>query len=116
MLPSLSSHFSFQSLRDNIAHQNKAANDLEWKKEKLDRKNSENNFFPWPCIGLFQALSVLETAKVRLGLSGVLLTIGWGESYQLGRVSIMLFLFLLLVPALPIITQAPPACHRMREE
>lgn len=65
---------------------------------------------------LFQVLSMLETAKVRLGLSGVLLAIGWGDGCQLGRVSIMLFLFLLQVPALPIIAQAVPACHRMREE
>lgn len=36
--PSLSSHFSFQSLRDNIAHPNKDANGQEWEKEKLDWK------------------------------------------------------------------------------
>lgn len=65
---SLSGHFCFQSLRDNIVHQNKNADGQERRKEALLwKKPWHREFFLFlpGIISHFEALSVLETAKVR---------------------------------------------------
>lgn len=89
----LSSHFCFQSFRDNVAHQNKKANGQERGKERLVWKSSglEKDFFfclfspPRLCIRLFQSSSTPEIAKVRLA------AVSWFSeglcscAYRLGR-------------------------------
>lgn len=91
-----SSHFCFQSLRDNIVHQSKNANGQERRKETLVWKKPWHRefFLKSGVVSDFEALSMLETAKVRLGGAlwcSVGFCVGWGEGFQFSCVSIMLF-------------------------
>lgn len=62
---SLSGHFCFQSLRDNIVHQNKNVDGQERRKEALLWKKRHGEFLLTWIVSDFEALSMLETAKVR---------------------------------------------------
>lgn len=98
---SLSSHFCFQSLRDNIVHQNKNANGQERRKETFVWKkpwHREFPFFFFFYMALYQTFRLYPCLRQqRWGWVGhhgvqwvfVCIFVGWGKGFQFSCVSIV---------------------------